>query len=186
MRKYVCHAYLSSSAKLEPNTQYGFDRTVCDSYRNDSDLDLSTSIGFLFKEFFERDGPSGAKTAKGEQQRIADKDSHDDRVMLGQLAEVLHLDCSNAESRESHYTVYITNFYHNVIMLGETTNIIPVQLPEVNTTQGLMAAKDMVLSYRCKDQWALGKGNGDKTGDSENEETMSFFVFSQMITVGFL
>jgi hypothetical protein len=66
----------------------------------------------------------------------------------------------------------ITNFFYPKVLLGETTPVEPIYFNTLETAEE--AKRNLMLTYQCKDQWAIGTGTHkeDETGSLE------FTVFS--------
>ena len=76
------------------------------------------------------------------------------------------------------YTLNITEFYTANLLLGETTDAVPIhfQSKEIDKEP----KHNMLLTYKCKDQWAIG------TGKKGEEKAMEFIMFNQRVQVGWL
>lgn len=167
------------------------------------------SISFLLKGVFSREGPVGAQDALTNQERDLSQSDPQDKLVLGHLANTLLTDCSTQMGK--HFGIYVRDFYAQAIVLGETAEGKLVQLPQDDGS--VAPLQDLVMTYKCKDQWALGKGFSDEekaaleagasdesvegeepTGEENiydsdiptQEIAITFFVFSQLITIGFL
>lgn len=78
--------------------------------------------------------------------------------------------CTSPEQKS--YTMNITNFFFPKLLLGETTTVEPIYF---NTRETAEQAKlDLLLTYQCKDQWAIGTG----TNKSDDTGSLEFTVFS--------
>ena len=117
--------------------------------------------------------------------RIFNNTDPDDVKLLGNFLNLVGKTCSDPLSPNSA-DLNITNFFRPNLLLGESTDAKPISLG-IKSKDEAPVKKNLILTYQCKDQWAISQDildkNGVPTGDTE---PLEFITFSQEIGVGMI
>jgi len=106
------------------------------------------------------------------QQRNIDVNNPEDALLLTQMSKIMTEKCLPDSPEQT--TLNITNFYSDKVLLGGDSTVQNIIVSDTDKNHNIL------LTYKCKDQWAIG------TGNKGAEQRVEIIAFSQQISVSWL